>query len=124
MDIKLLQGDCLELIQDIPCGSIDLVLTDPPYSSGGLYIKDRQKCTSEKYTDTGYNGASRFPDFSGDNMDQHSFTEFMRRILFKCRKKAKPGGDLHGFHRLAAASGNDRRFTDGWMDIQGNSRVG
>ena len=29
--IKLLQGDCLELIKDIPDGSIDLVLTDIPY---------------------------------------------------------------------------------------------
>lgn len=92
MDIKLLQGDCLELMKDIPCGSIDLVLTDPPYSSGGLFIKDRQKNTADKYTDTGYNGASRFPDFSGDNMDQRSFTEFMRMILLRCRKKTKPGG--------------------------------
>lgn len=29
--IKLLQGDCLELMKDIPDGSIDLVLTDIPY---------------------------------------------------------------------------------------------
>lgn len=37
----ILQGDCLELMKDIPDGSIDLVVTDPPYkttsrgSSGG-----------------------------------------------------------------------------------------
>lgn len=31
VDIKLLHGDCLELIKDIPDKSIDLVLTDPPY---------------------------------------------------------------------------------------------
>ena len=29
--IKLLQGDCLELMKDIPDKSIDLILTDPPY---------------------------------------------------------------------------------------------
>lgn len=29
--ITLLQGDCLELMQDIPDGSIDMILTDPPY---------------------------------------------------------------------------------------------
>ena len=28
---KLLNGDCLELMKDIPDGSIDLILTDPPY---------------------------------------------------------------------------------------------
>lgn len=30
-DMTLLQGDCLELMKDIPDRSIDLVLTDPPY---------------------------------------------------------------------------------------------
>ena len=40
-DIELWHGDCLELMKDIPDGSIDLVVTDPPYkttsrgSSGG-----------------------------------------------------------------------------------------
>ena len=28
--IKLLQGDCLELMKDIPDKSIDMVLCDPP----------------------------------------------------------------------------------------------
>ena len=31
MNITLWQGDCLELMKDIPDGSVDLVLTDPPY---------------------------------------------------------------------------------------------
>ena len=31
--IKLLQGDCLELMKNIPDGSVDLVLTDPPYGT-------------------------------------------------------------------------------------------
>lgn len=31
--VKLLQGDCLELMKDIPDGSVDLVLTDPPYGT-------------------------------------------------------------------------------------------
>lgn len=34
MDINLLQGDCLELMKDIPDKSIDLILTDPPYNIG------------------------------------------------------------------------------------------
>ena len=29
--IELIQGDCLEKMKDIPDGSIDLILTDPPY---------------------------------------------------------------------------------------------
>ena len=31
--IQLLQGDCLELMKNIPDGSVDLVLTDPPYGT-------------------------------------------------------------------------------------------
>lgn len=31
--ISLWQGDCLELMKNIPDGSVDLVLTDPPYGT-------------------------------------------------------------------------------------------
>ena len=33
MQIDLHNGDCLELMKDIPDGSVDLVLTDPPYGT-------------------------------------------------------------------------------------------
>lgn len=33
MDIKLLQGDCLIEAENIPSGSVDLILTDPPYGT-------------------------------------------------------------------------------------------
>lgn len=88
-ETTLLCGDCLELLADIPDGSVDMVLTDPPYSSGGLFAGDRKASTRVKYCDDDYNGAARFQDFSGDNMDQRSFTEFMRMVLSKCRQKAK-----------------------------------
>jgi DNA modification methylase len=39
--IQLYNGDCLELMKNIPDGSVDLVLTDPPYeiqtSGAGIY---------------------------------------------------------------------------------------
>ena len=31
--MKLLKGDCLELMKEIPDGSVDMVLTDPPYGT-------------------------------------------------------------------------------------------
>ena len=31
--VELFQGDCLELIKDIPDGSVDCIITDPPYMS-------------------------------------------------------------------------------------------
>ena len=33
MDITLLHGDCLELMKDIPAGSIDMILCDLPYGT-------------------------------------------------------------------------------------------
>ncbi len=97
MGVELRQGDCLEIMDGLEDGMADMVLTDPPYSSGGLFAGDRKRKTSSKYTDNGYNGASRLPDFSGDNMDQRSFTEFMRMALSKCRRKTKPEGACMAF---------------------------
>lgn len=33
MKLKLLQGDCLELMKDIPTGSVDMILCDLPYGT-------------------------------------------------------------------------------------------
>lgn len=33
--IRLMHGDCLELMKEIPDGSVDLVLCDPPYGTIG-----------------------------------------------------------------------------------------
>lgn len=35
--MELLHGDCLELLDGIADESVDMVLLDPPYSSGGLF---------------------------------------------------------------------------------------
>ena len=91
-DIRLIHGDCLNVMQDIADGSVDMVLTDPPYSSGGLFAGDRKKSTHTKYLNTKHTGAAVLPDFSGDNMDQRSFVEFMRIILSRARIKTKSEG--------------------------------
>jgi len=90
--MQLYQGDCLEIMREIPGDSIDMVLTDPPYSSGGLFAGDRKASGRVKYCDTDHNGMARFQDFSGDNMDQRGFTEYMRTVLTRARRKIKAGG--------------------------------
>lgn len=45
--IDLRQGNCLEIMKDIPSGSIDLVLTDPPY---GIDLTPQRK--TSKFKDT------------------------------------------------------------------------
>lgn len=89
--------DCLEGLKAVPDCSVDLVLTDPPYSSGGAFAGDRRSRTGAKYGDTSYNGAATMQDFSGDNMDQLGFMEFARQVLSKCREKTKPEGVIACF---------------------------
>lgn len=95
--IRLLKGNCLEVLKDLDPDCADLVLIDPPYSSGGLFAGARKQDTRIKYTDTDFNGAARFPSFSGDNMDQHSFIEFMVQVSMRLREKTKDGGAIAAF---------------------------
>ena len=52
-DIILKQGDCVELMKDIPEGSIDCVITSPPYDDlrtyGGDYSFDFEATAKELY---------------------------------------------------------------------------
>ena len=38
-DCELYLGDCLERMKEIPDGSVDLVVTSPPYNMGKEYEK-------------------------------------------------------------------------------------
>ena len=44
--IKLLHGDCFELLKDIPDESVDMILTDPPY--GMNYQSGQRKVKHKK----------------------------------------------------------------------------
>lgn len=88
----LLRGDCVELIDRVQDDSVDMLLTDPPYSSGGMFAGDRKSRTGSKYTNKDFNGAHALPDFTGDNMDQLSFMWFMHHTMAQCRPKIKQGG--------------------------------
>lgn len=90
--MQLFNGDCLLQLDNVPDGSIDMVLTDPPYSSGGLFAGNRKQDTRTKYCSSEHNGAARFQNFSGDNMDQRSFTAFCREVFTSLRPKVKEGG--------------------------------
>jgi len=83
-------GDCRDILPHLP--KVDLVLTDPPYSSGGAMRSDRNLQPSAKYRLTGtikYN-----PEFSGDNRDQRSFTIWASIWMGDALKATRPGGAL------------------------------
>ena len=95
--IRLLHGDCLAMLKEVEPGSVDLVLSEPPYSSGGTHAGDRKASTTAKYTDNDFNGAARLPAVSGDNMDQRSFTACLRWVCSELRQKTREGGILEMF---------------------------
>lgn len=57
-------------------GSFDLVIADPPYSSGAGNLTGKQQATGEKY---GLRGLP--PDFAGDSQDQRAWTRWMAAWL-------------------------------------------
>lgn len=87
---KIIQGDCLRILQDIPDNSVDAVITDPPYSSGGLHKSTRSQRTTEKYQLTGTQKS--YFDFQHDNKDQRSFGYWCIFWLSECFRVTKPGG--------------------------------
>ena len=122
--MKLLQGDCIEQLRRLPEDvRADICLCDPPYSSGGLHAGDRKANTTAKYTDNDFNGAAKLPPFSGDNMDQRSFTEFMRRVCVELRQKTREG-DPGPLRRLAEPSSDDGCDPDGRMGVERCLRMG
>ena len=85
----LFQGDALAVLRELPDVSVDAVLTDPPYSSGGLHAGARRKEPAAKYQSTGTKRI--YPPMLGDLKDQRSFTMWATLWLSECWRLAKPG---------------------------------
>ena len=95
-DVAIYHGDCREILPRIAPGSIDLVLTDPPYSSGGMYRADRSKSTAAKYQ-LGHETHRTYAAFAGDNRDQRSFEKWCDSWMSECLKLAREGTGLGCF---------------------------
>jgi site-specific DNA-methyltransferase (adenine-specific) len=84
------EGEALQALLELPPGSIDAVITDPPYNSGGTSSRERmEQAPSTKYVTTGAPVAG--PEFPGDNRDQRSFTYWETLWLSAARRAARPG---------------------------------
>ena len=90
--VTLYAGDAIAVLQSLPDASVDAVVTDPPYSSGGAFRSDRMGDTTSKYVQTGV--AIARPDFGGDNRDQRSYLAWCAIWLAECLRVAKPGSPI------------------------------
>lgn len=87
------RGDALAVLRDLPSGSVDAVITDPPYSSGGMVRGDRMASTKLKYVNTG-SSSHDLEDFTGDNRDQRAYAYWCALWIGECVRVAKQGAVL------------------------------
>ena len=87
--------DCLDYLATLEPGTFDAVLTDPPYSSGGMYRGDRTKSTATKYQSTG--AADIKPEFFGDTRDQRSLERWCALWMREAWRVTKDGGFIFCF---------------------------
>lgn len=126
---QLHQVDALDLVRGLAPLSIDMLLTDPPYSSGGLHAGSRRQSTGKKYINS--KTKAEYADFDFDNMDQRSWSFWCHSWLSAAYRALKPGGLVVCFidwRQLAAltdvvqASGFTMRGIAVWDKTPGRAR--
>ena len=90
--VTLYGGDSLAVLRDLPTGSVDAVITDPPYSSGGMIRGDRMQDVHTKYVSTGSSSHENLEAFSGDSRDSFGYWFWCSVWLAECNRILKPGG--------------------------------
>src|SRR6266446_9886349 len=90
--LRIYQGDCLEILAQIPDSSVDLVFADPPYflSNGGITCHAGRMVSVNKGEWDKSRGVDRFAVAKND-IATH---EFNRAWLAACQRVLKPNGSL------------------------------
>jgi len=91
-NITIYKGDCLDILKDIPNGSTDLILTDPPYniSEGTTPIYDTRRPKGSKSRKIQL-------DASWDKMTDEEFLVIMKTFVDNIYEMLKPSGTLYFF---------------------------
>jgi len=84
-------GEALATLKAMPDNSVDTILTDPPFSSGGRRENARSLRTSMT------RGTEDDAWIAGDAMSTNGFLWTMREIGWQARRVLKPGGHLLAF---------------------------
>lgn len=90
------QGDSLHLLRQLGDETVDAVITDPPYSSGGMVRGDRMAEPSAKYQRSGFANGN-YPEFYGDTRDQRGFLAWCSLWLADAWRVTRDGGVIVAF---------------------------
>lgn len=88
---QLFHGDCLELMKDIPDGSVDCIVTSPPYN--------KKFFAHQKKTNQIWSGFQINYNFYSDNMPIQQYEEWMVLCLKTMMDKLKDHGSLFFNHK-------------------------
>lgn len=92
--VTLWHGDALAVLRELPTASVDAVITDPPYSSGGMVRGDRVGATGAKYM---RGEVFTQADFSGDSRDQRAYAYWSALWMGEALRATSPGGVIIAF---------------------------
>ena len=95
--VTIYHGEAISILDELPEASCDVLLTDPPYSSGGKFRGDRTGDPSTKYSASWVNNSMRYGTFPGDNRDQWSWIKWVTAWSFLAFRAVKPGGHAFQF---------------------------
>jgi len=91
MAYTLHRGDALTVLTRLADDSVDAVITDPPYNSGGRTSSERTGRTPRaKYTSS--DAAHDLADFPGDNRDQRSYIRWLAEFLTEAYRITRDHG--------------------------------
>ena len=87
----IVEGDALAALRSVPSHSVDAVVVDAPYSSGGFTRGDRSVDAKSKYS------KGQLADFGGDNRDQLGFHHWCAIWYGDALRASKPGAPIVTF---------------------------
>lgn len=88
----LYKGEALQILSGLPSNSVDALVTDPPYSSGGKWRGDVLRKPSEKYQMSPTQKS--YPEFQGDTRDQRSYALWWTLWGTQCLRVLKEGAPV------------------------------
>lgn len=91
--IKLITGDCLEVMRKIEKDTIATVVTSPPYNKKGLIGKTTIGNQIWKKFNIDYNSY-------GDDLPEAVYQEWMIEVLNEMKRIIKPNGSIFFNHKL------------------------
>lgn len=100
-DIQVIHGDCLAVLPTLATGSVDCVVTSPPYNQLGMNVP---KAGSGLMAGNGWVSKVGITGYA-DDMSEADYREWLERVATECARVTRPGGSMFFNHKLRYRAG-------------------